>query len=69
MTKKTYRIPNVTCGGCAKAVTRMIERTTSRSTIDIDVDSRTLTVKTKDDFKALEEALATGGYPVQTSEP
>tara|TARA_B100000686_G_scaffold353182_1_gene457773 strand:- start:2060 stop:2203 length:144 start_codon:yes stop_codon:yes gene_type:complete len=47
----------------------MIERTTSRSTIDIDVDSRTLTVKTKDDFKALEEALATGGYPVQTSEP
>lgn len=69
MTKKTYRIPNMTCGGCARAITRIVERTVPRSTIDIDVDSRTLTIKTEDDFKALEEALATGGYPVQISEP
>ncbi len=58
----------MTCGGCARAITRIVERTVTSSTIDIDVDSRTLTVETADDVKAIEEALVTEGYPVQTSD-
>ena len=66
MTKKTYQISNMTCGGCEKAVTRIIERTMNKATITIDINSRTLTVETQDGFEALEKALVAEGYSVQT---
>ena len=62
-----FIIPSMTCGGCAKAVTRIVQSVTgTETTVDIDLATHEVRVGAGTDrAPALLEALAKGGYPAE----
>ncbi len=60
-------IPSMTCGGCAKAVTRIVQSVTGPgTTVDIDLATHEVRVDARtDQAPALLGALAKGGYPAE----
>jgi|DeeseametaMP1786_FD_contig_21_1750724_length_443_multi_7_in_0_out_0_2 copper chaperone len=62
---KKLHIPDMTCGGCAKAVTRIVERTSKGTKLSIDLESRVVTLEGIEDLERIESALANGGYPTE----
>jgi copper chaperone len=62
-----FIIPSMTCGGCAKAVTRIVQSVTGPgTTVDIDLATHEVRVGAgTDQAPALLGALAKGGYPAE----
>lgn len=56
-------VPDMKCGGCAKAVTRIVERVSDEAKLSIDLEARTITLEVGEDLERVEEALNKGGYP------
>ena len=61
----TFHIPGMTCGGCAGAVTRAIQRTDPHASVRIDVAQREITITSSATEKALLAALQQAGYPAE----
>ena len=59
-----FHIPDMSCGGCARSVTRAIESVDADARIAIDQDSRTVEVSSDLPPQPFEAALAVAGYPV-----
>ncbi|WP_134726880.1 heavy-metal-associated domain-containing protein [Paracoccus luteus] len=57
------RIENMTCGGCAKSVTKAIQSVDPNARIDTNPDARTVTVETTATLAALQQVLEEAGYP------
>lgn len=56
------RVPNMTCGGCARSVTRAVQRVDANARVDIDVPAREVRVQTTADEQVLLKALEEAGY-------
>ena len=65
-----YRIPAMTCGGCARAVTRTVQGVAGPdTTVEIDLATREVRIGTDAAREAaLQEALAGAGYPAERCE-
>ncbi len=61
----TLIVPDMTCGGCAKAVTNIVKTANPAAAVDIDVATKKVTISNADDENAIREALADGGFPAQ----
>ena len=62
-----YFIPTMTCGGCARAVTRIVQAAGGTDT-DVAIDLATREVRVAAEPSAeprIREALARGGYPAE----
>ncbi|GGK35840.1 heavy-metal-associated domain-containing protein [Salinarimonas ramus] len=59
---RTYTIPDMSCGGCAKAITRILQKLDEGARIDIAVDDKRVLLDTQASDAAVREALARGGY-------
>ncbi|WP_018184830.1 heavy-metal-associated domain-containing protein [Kaistia granuli] len=57
------RIENMTCGGCAKTVTRAIQSVDPDAGIETNPAARLVRVETTATSAALQRALAEAGYP------
>ncbi|MGB3815244.1 MAG: heavy-metal-associated domain-containing protein [Shinella sp.] len=57
------RIENMTCGGCAKSVTRAIQSVDPNARIETDTADRTVKVETTADAEILQRVLEDAGYP------
>ncbi|MCK5685006.1 SO_0444 family Cu/Zn efflux transporter [bacterium] len=62
----TFHIPNMTCGGCASNVSRILEKKHNILKIDIDIPKKTIFI-TGDQFQNIEcsviiDSLESGGY-------
>ena len=57
------RIDNMTCGGCAKSVTKAIQSVDPNAVITIDLSTRTVKVETAATPSALTKGLEDAGYP------
>lgn len=58
-----FKVESMSCGGCVKAVTRIIQSVDPAATVDVDLASKRVSVdssRTRDDFA---RALDEGGYP------
>lgn len=60
-----FQIPNMSCGGCARSVTRAIESVDANARIAIDQASREVEVSTDLPSHQIVSALAAAGYPAQ----
>jgi copper chaperone len=60
-----FQIPNMSCGGCARSVTRAIESVDANARIAIDQASREVEVSTDLPSHQIVAALAAAGYPAQ----
>ena len=58
-----FHIPNMSCGGCARGVTRAIESVDAKARITIDQASREVEVSTDLPRPQIAAALAAAGYP------
>ena len=57
------RIESMTCGGCARSVTRAIRSVDPNALIETDPASRTVKVETTATSAALQQVLEEAGYP------
>jgi copper chaperone len=60
-----FHVPDMTCGGCLRAVTRALQTVDSQAHIEGDLETRTLKVTSDRPETSLLEALSSGGYPAQ----
>ena len=58
-----FHIPNMSCGGCARGVTRAIESVDANARITIDQASREVEVSTDLPRQQIATALAAAGFP------
>jgi len=56
-------IENMTCGGCARSVTKAIQSVDPNAVITIDLSARTVKVETAANTPALAKGLKDAGYP------
>lgn len=57
------RVNDMTCGGCAKAVTAIIRELDEQAQVEIDVATKLVTVETSASLDAVQAALEDGGFP------
>jgi copper chaperone len=56
-------IENMTCGGCARSVTKTIQSVDPAAEVEADSSARSVVVTTASPRAAIEAALARGGLP------
>jgi copper chaperone len=61
------RIENMTCGGCAKSVTKAIQSVDPEAAIETNPAARLVKVETTATSAALRKVLEEAGYPASTS--
>lgn len=57
------RIESMTCGGCARSVTRAIQSVDPKARIETDPASRMVKIETTASSTALQQVLEEAGYP------
>jgi len=58
-----FRIPNMTCGGCAKGVTATVREVDPGAEVQIDLDQREVTIGSRTaGAEALDRALRDAGW-------
>ena len=58
-----FHIANMSCGGCARSVTNAIHEVDPAAKVEIDLDSRAVTITSTTDTGAIAAKLADVGYP------
>ncbi len=61
------RIESMTCGGCAKSVTKAIQSIDPNARIETNPAARTVKVETTASSAVLQQVLEEAGYPATTS--
>ena len=61
-----FHVENMTCGGCARSVTKAIQSVDATAVVEADPSVRSVVVTTKSPRAAVEAALADAGFPTQT---
>ncbi|AVA26114.1 heavy-metal-associated domain-containing protein [Rhizobium sp. NXC24] len=61
------RIENMTCGGCARSVTKAIQSVDPDAKIETNPDARTVKIETTASQSALQQILEKAGYPATAS--
>ena len=59
----TYTSPDMSRGGCAKAIMRIVERIDAQARVAVDLSAKRVEVETNASDADLRAALARGGYP------
>ena len=60
-----FHVPNMTCGGCARSVTKAIQSVDSAARIETDPVAREVRVQSVAEQKALISALVDAGFPAE----
>lgn len=61
------RIESMTCGGCAKSVTKAIQSVDPNARVEADPAARTVKVETSATPAAVRQVLDEAGYPATAS--
>ena len=56
-------VPDMNCGGCARAVTAAIREVDAGATVEADPPSRMVKVQTSAPAAAIQKVLAEAGFP------
>jgi copper chaperone CopZ len=59
--ERTYQVPGISCGHCKAAIESEVSLVAGVSSVDVDVEERTVTVIGGDD-RAIRTAIADAGY-------
>lgn len=61
-----FHIDNMTCGGCARSVTKAIQSVDINAQVSADLPKRVIDVQTTATKEQVEAALREAGFPPQT---
>lgn len=62
-----FRIENMSCGGCARSVTKAIQSVDANARVDANPEARTIKVETSATPAALLHVLEEAGYPAKAA--
>jgi copper chaperone len=60
-----FHIPDMTCGGCLRAITRAVQALDPQARVEADLEPRTIKVISSESETSLLNALSKAGYPAQ----
>lgn len=60
-----FQIPDMTCGSCAKSVTKALQSVDPQARIETDPPAREVRVESTADESAFRAALGEAGYPAE----
>ncbi|WP_349368324.1 heavy-metal-associated domain-containing protein [Salinarimonas sp.] len=60
---RTYSVPDMSCGGCAKAIARIVTKLDPAAEVSADVAAKRVSIGSQASDADLRAALARGGYP------
>ncbi len=60
-----FTVPEMTCGGCAKAVTRALQSVDPQATVQADLHRREVTISSSASKQVLLAPLHEAGYPAE----
>lgn len=66
-TEMRFHIENMTCGGCARSVTKAVESVDPKARVDADPVTKTVTVESSASTHAINRALSDAGYPASAA--
>ena len=58
----SFSVQGMTCGGCAKAVTKVIQKSDPEARVTVDLDEGRVDVQTIADSRVLAESITQAGY-------
>jgi len=58
-----FQIDNMTCGGCARSVTKAIQSVDPQAKVDIDLTTKRINIESGADESAVVAVLEDVGYP------
>jgi copper chaperone CopZ len=61
------KVEGMTCGGCAKGVSRSVQMLDRTAKVDVDLQSKMVRIETTASLDAVTSAIVNAGYPVITS--
>ncbi len=64
-----YRIEDMTCGGCVRAIRAAVAKVTPSATVQADVGERLVRIGGIDDATAIEAAIRAAGFDAVAVEP
>ena len=60
----TYRVPGVSCGHCSSSISAQLEQVEGVEGVDVDLDTKTVTVRGSVSREAVVAAIDEAGYDV-----
>ncbi|APP99913.1 copper resistance protein CopZ [Pseudomonas amygdali pv. tabaci str. ATCC 11528] len=60
-----FNVQGMNCGHCVKSITAAVTALDSEATVDVDLESRTVQVQSRQPAQALLEAIQEKGYPAE----
>ena len=65
LSQLTYTVPGMSCGHCEAAISEEVERVAGVEAVDVDLDSKRVTVRGRDvDEGAVRAAIHEAGYDI-----
>lgn len=61
------QVQGMTCGGCARSVTRSVQAIDSNARVDIDLAAKKVRIDSRASLDAVKSAISQAGYPVTAS--
>lgn len=58
-----FEVKTMTCGGCAARVTQAIKALDAQATVEVDLRTKKVSVKSGEGRATLADALSAAGYP------
>lgn len=58
----TYRVSGMTCGGCAKSVTKAIQALAADAVVSVDLEAKTVSIDGFGDSAAIAQAVDDAGF-------
>lgn len=66
---RTYHIPDMSCGGCVKAIARIVAQVDSKAAVTADLAAKEVAIDSEASDAALRAALARAGYAAEPRAP
>ena len=61
------QVEGMTCGGCARSVTKSVQAIDSNAKVDIDLQNKKVRIDSGAGLDAIKSAISDAGYPVTAS--
>ncbi|MBW4542858.1 MAG: heavy-metal-associated domain-containing protein [Symplocastrum torsivum CPER-KK1] len=65
MATMKFKVPNISCDGCAKTITDEILTHESDAKVDVDVQAKTVSVETEASEASIKQMIVAVGYSVE----
>jgi copper chaperone len=61
------KVERMSCGGCARSVTKSVHSLDSNAKVDVDLASKNVRIESDASLEAVRSAIIDAGYPVTSS--